>query len=144
MKKLLCLLLVLVSSTAYAGKDEREKQEEVTKEMPASQAAFKSACGCDLAFDVKWDTFQTFETMRAVHGIIDNVQSYAKDVCTDATAKKNVCKMKSMSISYAPIAANATANPDPVFNEATGVMTLVTNGMAVPDLQWMARNILDK
>ncbi len=137
-------LLVLLGFTALAGQDERDKKAELEKEIPPAVAAFKKACGCELKFDIKWATFKTHSTMRAVHGIIDNVQSNAATVCKDAEAKKAICQMKTMSISFAPLAEDAHSNPDPTFDPASGVMTLKTEGMSVPDLVFMAREILDK
>lgn len=144
MRAILAGSLVLIAFAALAGPDEREKKAELEKEMPPAVAAFKKACGCELKFDVKWETFKTHATMRAVHGIIDNVQSNAATVCRDAEAKKAICKMKTMSISFEALAEDAHSNPDPTFDPASGVMTLKTEGMSVPDLVFMAREILDK
>jgi hypothetical protein len=138
------VVAVLFGSLAFAGQAERDKKKEVEAELPAAKAVFKKSCGCDLAFDIKWDTFKTFGAMRAVHGLVDNFQSYAPEVCKDAEARKAICKMKTISLSFAPLPEGARGNPDPTFDEKTGVMKATTDGMAVPDLGWMAHEILDK
>ena len=138
------VVAVVFGSIAFAGQAERDKKKEVEAEMPAAKAAFKKACGCDLHFDIKWETFKSFEDMRAVHGLVDNFQSHAPEVCKDAEAKKAICKMKTIALRFAPIPEGERFNPDPTFDEKTGVMSAVTDGHAVSDLGSMAHDILDK
>lgn len=144
MKRKFIAAMFLTSTVVNAGQAERDKKKEVEAELAPAKAVFKKSCGCDITFDIKWDTFKTFGSMRSIHGLIDNFQSYAPEVCKDAEAKKAICKMKTISYSFAPLAEGARGNPDPTFDAKTGVMSATTDGMAVPDLGYMAREILDK
>jgi hypothetical protein len=92
--------LLALTSTAHAGKAEREYAEStMNPAVKAAAAAYKSACTGDLKIDVKADTFQTVDEMRQVSGFVNQITSSAASYCKDSGTKKVMAKLKVLEIS---------------------------------------------
>jgi hypothetical protein len=86
-----------VSSTAFAGKEEREAMKnEVMPAVKAAEAKFKSSCGCALAITVDEATVKSTDDMYHVKHMAGWVADGAGAYCTDAASKKAVCQMRSL------------------------------------------------
>jgi hypothetical protein len=83
--------IATVSSVALAGKPERDKQKELATNIAATKADLKSRCGCNVAIDVKWDSYATASDMNTISGGLADLVEATKDNCDDATEKKSLC-----------------------------------------------------
>ncbi len=92
--------LFALTSTAYAGKAEREYAEStMNPALKAASAALKSACTGDLKIEVKLDTFQTVDHMRQVSNFANQIASSAAGYCKDGATKAVMGKLKVLEIS---------------------------------------------
>jgi hypothetical protein len=125
---------MLVSMTAFAGKEEREYHDKTL--MPAvkdAMAKVKASCGCAMNIVVD-DSVKTSDAMYGVKHIADFVAEGAPTYCNDAPSKKAVCQMKTLKLAFA---TDATFS----FKGGTGVAT--SNGSASCSFEMMTRE-LDK
>jgi hypothetical protein len=133
--KHLALVLFFVPLAAFAGKAERDfMKSEVTPAVTEAQAAFKTACGCDLKISIDEATIKSVDEMRLAKYIAQSVTTGAPEYCTDAPAKKAVCKMKSLKLAKAK---------ETKFTFAGTAGTATTDGQAVANFAMMTDE-LDK
>jgi len=108
---------LIVSSTAFAGKEEREyMKSEVMPAVKTAETKFKASCGCALTITVDEKTVKTKDDMYPIKHIAEAVTEGAPAYCTDAASKKAVCQMKSLVLA---IASEATFT----FSGGKGVAT---------------------
>jgi hypothetical protein len=127
MKNLL-LASLLISSTAFAGKAEREFLSE--KAEPAVKAAgesFHKNCGCPLKITPKWDAFKNIEQMGSAVRTLNSITEESASYCKDAGSKKAMCAMKSLELSV---------SKDATINFAGGKMSITTNSLGDTTMGW--------
>lgn len=126
---------MLISTTAFAGKGEREyMKNEVMPAVKKAQDNFKKSCGCPLAITVDETTVKTTDDMYPVKHMAESVADGVGGYCTDASSKKAVCQMKSLTLSKAKESKFA-------FSGGKGVAT--TDGQSHASWEMMTRE-LDK
>jgi len=124
MKNLITLLLLLISSASYAGKAERARIVEIESALKGHAAAFKKACGCDIKFDVKWDTYTKVENMTRIEMAGEKLVENAPGFCTDAESKRAICVMKTMTLSYGAEPADPELKGSTVVGQTNDMRTL--------------------
>ncbi len=93
---LTCILLLLTTSVALAGKAEREYvKTDVTPAVKAAETAYKSACGCALKIVVN---VKTMNELYQAKYTAESISSGAAGYCSDAESKKAVCQLKTLEI----------------------------------------------
>jgi hypothetical protein len=95
-------VLLFISTIAFAGKVEREFKS--TKAEPAVKAAIdalKKSCGCNVTFNVAWDSFNTVGKLQKVKYIADSFPDGVTKQCTDDASKAAMCKLKTIDIKMA-------------------------------------------
>ena len=124
-----------VSSTAFAGKEERDyMKNEVMPAVKDAEAKFKSSCGCALSITVDETTVKSKDDMYSVKHIAGYVADGVGSYCTDAASKKAVCQMKSLLLAKAKEAT---------FTFKGGKGTATTDGQSSCSWEMMTRE-LDK
>lgn len=96
----MAMILALIPALAFAGKAERDFT--TTEAQPAVQeavATLKSACGCDVTFDVKYDTFQDLNQLWLVKRFANAIKDGAEPYCSDAASKAAMCNLKTIEFS---------------------------------------------
>ena len=124
MKNLFILLLISVSSAAYAGKEERARKVEIKSTLKTHAATFKKACGCDVKFDIKWDTYAKVEHMTRIEMAGEKLAENAPTFCTDAESKKAICVMKTMALSYGAEPADPQLKGSTIVGQTNDMRTL--------------------
>lgn len=139
-KGLIAVSLMIVSSmtlseTAFAGKRERDMMtKEVTPAVKDAEAKFHTSCGCELTITIDEATLKSVEELRAAKYMLGHVAEGAPKYCTDASSKKAVCQLKSLTLGKSAKAAFT-------FNAGKGLMT--TDGQL--NCNWeMITRVLDK
>lgn len=101
MKRMVIVALAVVATLAWAGKPERDKQKEVTPLVATHAKTVKTACGCDVKFDVKWDSYKKADDMWRVKETAEAFAKAATAYCESDEDKKAFCaNVKSVSISF--------------------------------------------
>lgn len=124
MKMVLIAILILVSPAAFAGKAERARKVEIESALKGYASAFKKACGCDVKFDVKWDTYQKIDDMARIEMAGEKLAENAPGFCTDADAKKAICVMKTMALSYGAEPADPQLKGSTIVGQTNDMRTL--------------------
>src|SRR5262249_42775800 len=92
--------IVSITTLAFAGKEERDfRKNTVEPAIAGAKKAYKTGCGCDLKFEVKWDDFTTWDQLSQLRYTAENFSENAPDYCKDPASKKAMCQMKSFEIS---------------------------------------------
>src|SRR3712207_5456370 len=99
MRAVLTVVLMSMSMTAYAGKEEREfMKNDVTPALKAAEGAFKKACGCALSISVDDKTLKSVDELRQAKYVAESIKDGAAGHCTDKESKAAVCKMKKLTV----------------------------------------------
>ena len=80
------------AAPAYAGKPERDKAEELKPTLTETKDGMKAACGCDIAVEVKWDSYATVNDMGAIYGALGTLKSNMISHCATEADKKAICE----------------------------------------------------
>ena len=81
----------LVGQSAWSGKPERDRVDELQPKVKETKDAIKSACGCDTALNVKFDTYKTVGDMSAIPHTLGAITSATKNYCVKPADKKAFC-----------------------------------------------------
>ncbi|MBL7544794.1 MAG: hypothetical protein JNL11_13335 [Bdellovibrionaceae bacterium] len=95
-KSLLMGLMLIVSTGAWAGKEEREKKTELEPRVKAAAEAFKSKCGGGVSITVDWKSYKTVNDMSQIGYAMDAIKDGAAAYCTDDESKKIMSTVKSI------------------------------------------------
>lgn len=129
---LIAAAIMLVSLTAYAGKEEREVMKtEVVPAVKKAEAEFKKACGCGLKINVK-ENLKSIDEMRQARNISNAIVEGAPKHCTDDDSKKAMCAMKSVDI---------TKGQETNFKFSGGKGTATTDGQSYVSWDMIAREV---
>jgi hypothetical protein len=96
-----------LGSLGIAGKPERDKAAELKPTVEANAAKIKAACGCEVAVDVKWDSYTKADDMRRITEDLNEVVGAATSQCNSPDNKTAMCKnVKTIEVSFAnPVTA---------------------------------------
>ena len=78
-------------SNAYAGKPERDRQEELEPVVAAAAAEATTACGCPIKITVKYESYSSVNTMFRIDANVDSIKSSISSHCSKEADKKAVC-----------------------------------------------------
>jgi len=135
MKRVVTLMVLLISTSSFAGKRERDfLKNEVAPVVKASEAKFKSACGCALKIVVNEASYKELDDMRSLRSMAEDIGTEGAGYCTDAESKKAMCQMKTFEIMF---------GADATFTFKGGKATATTYGGTRPSWDMIARE-LDK
>jgi hypothetical protein len=124
--------IMLLSLTAYAGKEEREfMKNEVVPAVKKAEAEFKKACGCGLSFNVNSNLKSTDE-MRQARNVANAVAEGAPKHCTDADSRKAMCALKSLEVTKAK---------ESTFTFKGGKGTATTDGQSFVGWEMITREV---
>jgi hypothetical protein len=102
----------LVGRTAWSGKPERDKIEELGPHVADAVASVKADCGCDVAVSVKFDTYPDASSMSGVTPLLTGLKGAAKSHCAKPADKQALCSsLSAVEITYsgeAPIMVGKT------------------------------------
>ena len=91
---------MLAPVLAFAGKAERDfTTDEAQPAVQAAAATLKSSCGCDVTFDVKFDTFKDLNELWLIKRFADSIKEGAEPYCSDAGSKAAMCALKTIEFS---------------------------------------------
>ena len=135
MNRAIAITLLLISTTALAGKEERDfMTKEVQPKAKEAAAKWKSSCGCDLKIQIDDASFTKKDDMSAAASffghIIDGVGGY----CTDGASKKAMCQLKTLVVKKAD---------DATFSFKGGTGTATVYGSTSPSFEMITEQ-LDK
>ncbi|MBC3917878.1 hypothetical protein H8L32_10370 [Undibacterium sp. CY18W] len=126
-------IFLLLPLTALAGKAEREMMSnDVEPAVKAATTSLKTACGCDVKFNIKADSFQTTDDLFKIKYFASTIKDNAAAYCTDPASKKAICKMKSIEFSKA---ASTT------LTFAGSKVTATTDGTSQPSWEMLTREV---
>ena len=135
MKRVLVCVLMAVSVTAVAGKEERDfLTKEVQPAAREAEAKWKASCGCALKVAIDDASFTVKQDMHPAKAFCERVAESITGYCTDAASKKAMCQMKTLVVKKANGAAFA-------FKAGTGTATVA--GYESPSWDMVTRE-LDK
>jgi hypothetical protein len=93
------LTVAALSITAFAGKREREvKEKDTLPAMRDAEAKWKSSCGCTLTIDLNDSLESTTDELRNARSMARDIGEHVEKYCTDASSKKALCQMKTMTL----------------------------------------------
>ncbi|MEO7014592.1 MAG: hypothetical protein ABI127_09790 [Dokdonella sp.] len=96
----LALVLMFIPVFAFAGKAERDfTTSEAEPAVKEAVATLKNSCGCDVAFDVKFDTFKDLNELWLVKRFANAIKDGAEPYCSDAASKAAMCNLKTIEFS---------------------------------------------
>jgi hypothetical protein len=99
MKRVLVCVLMAVSVTALAGKEERDfLNKEVQPSAREAEAKWKASCGCGIRVAIDEASFTVKHDMYAAKAFCDRVSENIAGYCTDAASKKAMCQMKTLAV----------------------------------------------
>jgi hypothetical protein len=103
MKRALVLpSIMLISITAFAGKEDREyMKNEVMPAVKSAETAYKASCGCALKITIDETTIKSQNDMPAARDTCTTIAESVKDYCADAASKKAMCQMKTLTFKKA-------------------------------------------
>ena len=102
MKRVLVCVLMAVSITAVAGKEERDfLTKEVQPAAREAEAKWKASCGCGLKVAIDEASFTVKQDMRPAKAFCERVAESITGYCTDAASKKAMCQMKTLVVKKA-------------------------------------------
>ena len=134
MKKL-AMVLMLVPVLAFAGKAERDfLTNEVEPAVKEATATLKGSCGCDVKFNVKFDTFKDTDELRNIKNFANSIRDGAKSYCSDAGSKAAICKLKTIELSK---------STEATFKFKDGKGTATADSSSTPSWDMMT-DIIDK
>ena len=139
MKKQLITAVVIASSitalTAFADKAQRDTMtKNILPRVEAAAASFKAACGCPLSITVDESTVKAKDDLYKFGYMADSIKTSAPKYCTDASSKKAMCQLTTLTFVRADKAGFT-------FNAGKGV--LATDGSASAEWPQMTK-VLDK
>lgn len=80
---------------------ERDRIEELKPNQEAAQKTFRDSCGCDVAVNVKYDTFPTADDMKNIDNTLESLVSSTKAICEKPADKAAVCSaLSEVEISF--------------------------------------------
>jgi hypothetical protein len=131
----IALILALSPLAAFAGKAERDYYTSTAEPAVKEAAAtLKSACGCDVKFDVKTDGYKDVDELRQITSVSKAITQGAPGYCSDAASKKAICKLKTAEI---------VRGTTPEFKFSGGRGSIVLDTSSYPSWDMIARE-LDK
>ena len=102
MKRVLVCVLMAVSVTAVAGKEERDfMNKEVQPSAREAEAKWKASCGCGIRVAIDDASFTEKQDMRSAKAFCDRVSESIAGYCTDGASKKAMCQMKTLVVKKA-------------------------------------------
>jgi hypothetical protein len=124
--------IMLISLTAYAGKEEREfMKNEVVPAVQKAEAEFKKSCGCGLKINVNAN-LKSRDEMAQARNISNAIVEGAPKHCTDDASKKAMCALKSVDI---------TKGKETAFAFKGGKGTAVTDGQSYVSWDMITREV---
>lgn len=102
-KSLLVALVLVVSTGAWAGKEEREKKAELEPRVKAASDAFKSHCGGSISITVDWKSYKTVNDMYQLGYAMDAITEGAATYCKDSESKNAMRALKSVNYAFGNI-----------------------------------------
>lgn len=131
----LSVLLVSLSFSAFAGKEDRDYMtKEVLPAAKAAAAKWKSSCGCSLAVKIDQASLKSKEDMPSARNFCETITEEVAKYCSDDSSKKAMCAMKSLTVKKAE---------DATFKFKDGVGTATVYGITAPSWDMVTRE-LDK
>jgi hypothetical protein len=135
MKRVLVGVLMAVSMTALAGKEERDfMTKEVQPAAREAEAKWRASCGCSFALAVDEASFDEKQDMRSAKAFCERVGESITSYCTDGASKRAMCKMKTLVVKKAK---------DTAFTFRGGTGTATVSGYESPSWDMVTRE-LDK
>lgn len=132
--KLILGALMFVSSVAYADKVTRDYISNTVNPIVAkAKSTMKQSCGCDVAIDIKFDTYKSKDELYSVGKFIEKITEGAPAYCKDAPSKTAICKLKTVKISY------QDASPTFVFSSGVGAAT--TDASSFPSWEMITSQV---
>jgi len=129
------LMVVSISASAFAGKDDRDYMTgEVLPAAKSAEAKWKKSCGCTLAITIDQTTLKSKADMPSARNFCNTLAEEIPKYCVDDASKKAVCQMKTLTIKKADDVAFT-------FNGGNGVATVY--GITAPSWD-MVIHVLDK
>ena len=96
------LAVALAPSLCFAGKPERDKADELKTQFSELSNNVKTACGCPVTIDAKWDTFATADDMIRMLDTAKSFEQASSKYCQKPVDKESFCKnIEGLEISYA-------------------------------------------
>ncbi len=85
---------------AFAGKPERDfTTNEAQPAVQEAVATLKTSCGCDVNFDVKFDTFKDVNELWLIKRFANSINDGAESYCSDEASKAAMCNLKTIEFS---------------------------------------------
>jgi hypothetical protein len=106
----------------------RQKVAKATEALAKASAAFKSHCGCGVAFDIDWASFTRGNQVAKVVGLAESFSSIGstwQGHCETEASRARMCRLKTVKYGYVAGSPDAATVPALV----DGVMTRVTDGL---------------
>ena len=101
-RSVIAISLMVVSLSAFAGKEERDfMKNEVMPAAKTAEAKWKGACGCALAITIDEASFKAKDDMPSARNFCNTIAEEAPKYCSDAASKKAVCQMKTLTVKKA-------------------------------------------
>ncbi|MFN8391654.1 MAG: hypothetical protein U0136_15300 [Bdellovibrionota bacterium] len=86
------LLFVSSATSAFAGKPERDRADDIKPKQEEVQKKFKETCGCDVHVNVKFESYATVDDMAYIDQSLDSLSSAASAYCEKEADKKALCE----------------------------------------------------
>jgi len=135
MKRVFVGVLMAVSLTALAGKEERDfMTKEVLPAARGAEAKWKASCGCGLRVSVEESSFKVKSDMHPAKQFCDRVAESITGYCSDVGSKKAMCQMKTLVVKRAN---------DVTFTFKSGTGTATVDAYSSPSWDMLTRE-LDK
>ena len=135
MNRAIAITLLLISTTALAGKEERDfMTKEVQPKAKEAAAKWKSSCACDLRIQIDDASFTKKEDMFAAASFFGHIIEGVGGYCTDAASKKAMCQLKTLVVKKAD---------DATFSFKGGTGTATVYGITSPSFEMITEQ-LDK
>jgi hypothetical protein len=131
--KKMILVLMLSPLVAIAGQAERDFiSTQVDPAVKDAASTLKKSCGCDVKFNIKFDTFKDTSELMKIKYFANTIKENAGPYCKDAASKAAVCKLKTVEFSK-------SNNADFKFSGGKGIAT--SDSSAHPSWDMIVREV---
>jgi hypothetical protein len=88
----LAALLSLNASSAFAGKPERDRADELKPQFESTARDVKTACGCEVPVTTSFESFPSVDDMIRIPDTLDGFKAASTKYCEKPADKEAFCK----------------------------------------------------
>jgi len=90
-RSLVGVTILCLAANSFAGKPERDKQEELKPKVADAEKSVQSACGCKVTIQVMWDSYPKADDVFRIPETLEAFSTASQKQCNSPANKKAFC-----------------------------------------------------